>query len=82
MCKMKNVITRLISNAQPHRSKWGTKPNNGCYTFLLTTDVIIGNFQVFIIGKFPIQYNQEQKKKLTLKTLCFSLVQGKLYCQG
>jgi hypothetical protein len=35
-----------------------------------------------IIEKIPIQYNQEQKKKLALRALRFSLVHGKLYYQG
>ncbi len=32
-------------------------------------------------GNFLVQYNQEQKKKLALRTLHFYLVHSKLYCQ-
>ncbi len=39
--------------------------------FLLQPMWLRNIFEYFIIGKFPIQYGQEQKKKLALRSLQF-----------
>jgi len=56
--------------------------NNELFIFSLTTSVVLGNFRIPHYYKIFGSIQLGAKKKLVLKALHFSLLQGKLYRQG